>query len=135
MSDKSGDNRRKFTSYLQLDSESDREALAVVETISQRVRGDFLRNAIISAAALHQLGPRLPTMLAALFNGKMTSDQLVSLNSPITDWRPSIADIRDVIASIPNLPMDIEPVRSDYKLPPQEENQLDKVRVKLGKLL
>lgn len=135
MSDKSGDNRRKFTSYLQLDNESDREALAVIETISQRVRGDFLRNAIISAAALHQLDPRLPTMLATLFNGKLTSDQLVTLISQTTDWKPSTADIKEVIALLPMSSAVEESVKSGSSVPKKEESPLDKVRGKLNKLL
>lgn len=135
MSDKSGDNRRKFTSYLQLDNESDREALAVIETISQRVRGDFLRNAIISAAALHQLDPRLPTMLATLFNGKLSSDQLVTLISQTTDWKPSTADIKEVISLLPMVPGMEGSVKADAPMPIAKENPLDKVRGKLNKLL
>jgi hypothetical protein len=134
VSEKSSDNRRKFTCYLQLDSEADRHALDVVESISQRVRGDFLRNAVITTAALHQLDPRLPVLLATLFNGKLTADQLVNLLTQTTGWKPSQADIRDVIASLGAV--DIAPNEAAaHKEDEPNSDGLENIRKKMDKLI
>ncbi|CAI2019495.1 Plasmid stability protein [Serratia proteamaculans] len=134
MSDNSSDTRRKFTSYLQLDCEADRRALDVVESISQRVRGDFLRNAIITTAALHQLDPRLPVLLATLYNGQLTSEQLVNLVSETTGWKPERAAIRDVIASLSG--DEGRPMKQVDPVPKSDEvSPLDGAREKLGKLV
>ncbi|EKN6178244.1 plasmid partitioning/stability family protein [Yersinia ruckeri] len=134
MSEKSSDNRRKFTCYLQLDSEADRHALDVVESISQRVRGDFLRNAVITTAALHQLDPRLPVLLATLFNGQLTADQLVNLLTQTTGWKPSQADIRDVIASLGAV--DIAPNEAAvHKEDEHNSDGLENIRKKMDKLI
>jgi len=134
VSDNSSDTRRKFTSYLQLDCEADRHALDVVESISQRVRGDFLRNAIITTAALHQLDPRLPVLLATMYNGQLTSEQLVNLFSQTTGWKPDMAAIRDVITALSGEDcrsvVPVEPVQQPSELAP-----LGEARKKLGKLL
>ncbi|CAI1222719.1 Plasmid stability protein [Serratia quinivorans] len=134
MSDNSSDTRRKFTSYLQLDCEADRRALDVVESISQRVRGDFLRNAIITTAALHQLDPRLPVLLATMYNGQLTSEQLVNLVSETTGWKPDRAAIRDVIAALSG--DEYRPMNQVDPVPKSDEvSPLDGAREKLGKLL
>jgi hypothetical protein len=134
VSDNSSDTRRKFTSYLQLDCEADRHALDVVESISQRVRGDFLRNAIITTAALHQLDPRLPVLLATLYNGQLTSEQLVNLVSETTGWKPDRAAIRDVIAALSG--DEVRPMKHVDPVPKSDEmSPLDGAREKLGKLL
>ncbi|MEG9672806.1 plasmid partitioning/stability family protein [Serratia bockelmannii] len=134
MSENSSDTRRKFTSYLQLDCEADRQALNVVESISQRVRGDFLRNAIITTAALHQLDSRLPVLLATMYNGQLTSEQLVNLVSQTTGWKPEMAAIRDVVMALSGdncrLVDSVEPVQQR-----NESGPLDEVRKKLDKLL
>lgn len=134
MSENSSDTRRKFTSYLQLDCEADRQALNVVESISQRVRGDFLRNAIITTAALHQLDSRLPVLLATMYNGQLTSEQLVNLVSQTTGWRPEMAAIRDVVMALSGdncrLVDPVEPVQQR-----SESGPLDEARKKLDKLL
>ncbi|MGP2980342.1 plasmid partitioning/stability family protein [Serratia nevei] len=134
MSENSSDTRRKFTSYLQLDCEADRQALNVVESISQRVRGDFLRNAIITTAALHQLDSRLPVLLATMYNGQLTSEQLVNLVSQTTGWKPEMAAIRDVVMALSadncRLVDPVEPVQQRH-----ESRPLDEARKKLDKLL
>lgn len=93
------DKRRKFTVYLHPDdSNADMQAMDVIESISQRIRGDFLRQSVIAGAALYQIDPRLPVLLASLYDGKMTNDQLVTLISQTTGWKPSQVDIQDVFA-------------------------------------
>lgn len=93
------DKRRKFTVYLHPDdSNADMQAMDVIESISQRIRGDFLRQSVIAGAALYQIDPRLPVLMASLYDGKMTNDQLVTLISQTTGWKPSLVDIQDVFA-------------------------------------
>ncbi|WP_099258405.1 plasmid partitioning/stability family protein [Erwinia amylovora] len=53
--------------------------MEVLESVSQRTRGDFLRTSVISGCALHQIDKRLPLLIATLFNGNMTPSQLVAI--------------------------------------------------------
>lgn len=92
--------RRKFTLYMHPDEETDALGLEVIESVSQRTRGDFLRTAVLAGCALHQIDRRLPVLLANLFDGTMTAGQLVSLIRQTTGWKPDEADIRDVVTAL-----------------------------------
>lgn len=89
--------RRKFSVYMHPDEDIDQRALDVIESVSQRIRGDFLRNSVIAGCALYQIDKRLPGLLAALFNGDFNDEQLVALLRQTTGWKPSEAEIIEVI--------------------------------------
>ncbi|WP_218962488.1 plasmid partitioning/stability family protein, partial [Erwinia amylovora] len=61
------------------DQQADSLAMDVIESVSQRTRGDFLRNAVIAGCALQQIDQRLPVLVATMFDGKMTPGQLVAM--------------------------------------------------------
>ncbi|CAK9887203.1 MAG: hypothetical protein XXXJIFNMEKO3_LKCDNKCA_00151 (plasmid) [Candidatus Erwinia impunctatus] len=92
--------RRKFTLYMHPDEEADALGIAVLESVSQRVRGDFLRTAVLASCALHTIDRRLPVLLASLFDGKMDADQLVGLIRQTTGWKPGMAEIQDVVEAL-----------------------------------
>ncbi|WP_168403375.1 plasmid partitioning/stability family protein [Erwinia amylovora] len=112
--------RRKFTLYMHPDEEPDRLAMEVLESVSQRTRGDFLRTSVISGCALHQIDKRLPLLVATLFNGKMTPSQLVAMIRQTTGWKPDEAEIREVVAAlrvaVPESQKDPSPVEEDRTL-------------------
>lgn len=92
--------RRKFTLYMHPDEMADGLAVDVIESVSQRTRGDFLRNAVIAGCALQQVDKRLPLLIATLFDGNMTAGQLVAMIRQTTGWKPDEAEIRDIVAML-----------------------------------
>lgn len=94
------DKRKKLTVYLHPeDDNQDARAMEIIESVPLRTRGDFFRAAIVGGSALYQLDKRLPYLLAMLFDGQLTADQLVGIIQQTTGWQPSTASIQDVIAA------------------------------------
>lgn len=83
--------------YLHPDDPADVKCREVIESVSQRVRGDFIRQAVIAGCALHTLDPRLPKLLATLFDGSLSDEQLIAMVRQVSGWKPSEADIGDVV--------------------------------------
>ncbi|HEM8293702.1 TPA: plasmid partitioning/stability family protein [Providencia stuartii] len=92
--------RKKFTLYLHPENPADKQALDIIESIPRSARGEFFRHAFICGAALQHLDARLPALLATLFNGALTAEQLVMLISQTTGWKPSQAEIQAVIEAL-----------------------------------
>lgn len=92
--------RKKFTVYLHPDQAADSVSLDIIESVPRNDRGELYRKALISGLALHQLDPRLPGLLALLLDKDFTADSLVGLLSQTTGWKPSQANIRDVLAEL-----------------------------------
>lgn len=127
------DKRRKLGLYLHHDEEADLKSMEVIDSISQRVRGDFLRQCVIAGSALHALDPRIPKLLATLFDGQLTAEQLVSMIRQTTDWRPDEADIRSVVeetlrsADRPTSPLPNPATETPAN---QSESQEEKARIR-----
>lgn len=92
------DERKKLTVYLHPDQVADNVSLDIIDSVPRNDRGDLYRRALISGLALHHLDPRLPGLLAQLLDKSFTADSLVGLISQTTGWKPSQANIRDVLA-------------------------------------
>lgn len=75
-------------------------AMDVIEGVPRRSRGELFRNAFIAGMALQQLDHRLPALLTSFFTEKMSTEQVVGMISQATGWKPSSADIRDVLAEL-----------------------------------
>lgn len=124
--------RKKFTLYLHIDNEADKQAIDVIESVNRKNRGDLFRNAFVAGLALQQLDSRLPTLISALFTDKFSADQLVSLLSQTTGWKPSQADIRSVLAELGadqiSKPTENEKDRGD-------EQALEEVRTKMASIM
>ncbi len=77
--------RRKITAYLHPDDAmADKAAIAALDAMPQRMRGDFYRNALISAVALSQVDARLPAVIAMLFDGQLNARKLLDTIEMIT---------------------------------------------------
>lgn len=92
--------RKKLTVYLHPDQVADNVSLDIIDSVPRNDRGDLYRKALISGLALHHLDPRLPGLLALLLDKSFTADSLVGLLSQTTGWKPSLANIRDVLAEL-----------------------------------
>lgn len=74
--------------------------MEAIESVPRSERGELFRNAFISGMALHQLDPRLPVLLTAILSKEFSADQVVTLLSQTTGWKPSQADIRAVLTEL-----------------------------------
>ncbi|ELE9707425.1 plasmid stability protein [Enterobacter cloacae] len=92
--------RKKLTVYLHPDQVADNVSLDIIDSVPRNDRGDLYRKALISGLALYHLDPRLPGLLALLLDKSFTADSLVGLLSQTTGWKPSQANIRDVLAEL-----------------------------------
>ncbi|EOO1501334.1 plasmid partitioning/stability family protein, partial [Escherichia coli] len=79
---------------------ADFQTLEAIESVPRSERGELFRNAFISGMALHQLDPRLPVLLTAILSEEFSADQVVTLLSQTTGWKPSQADIRTVLTEL-----------------------------------
>ncbi|HHR6503010.1 TPA: plasmid partitioning/stability family protein [Providencia alcalifaciens] len=124
--------RKKFTLYLHPENPADNQALEIIESIPRSARGEFFRHAFICGAALQHLDARLPALLATLFNDKLTAEQLVTLISQTTGWKPSQAEIKAVIQALGvNSTLNENNSTTEIKANPP----LAKVKNKLSKLV
>ncbi|EKC1547946.1 stability protein [Salmonella enterica] len=102
-----------------------------MESVPRSERGELFRNAFISGMALHQLDPRLPVLLTAILSEEFSADQVVTLLSQTTGWKPSQADIRAVLTELGAL-------QSAEKMPPSAtdsvQEAMNDVRLKMQKL-
>lgn len=94
------DERKKLTVYLHPEKEADSVSLDIIESVPRNDRGDLFRKALISGLALHQLDSRLPGLISILLDRNFSADQLVGLLNQTTGWKPTQADIRDVLAGL-----------------------------------
>lgn len=94
------EDRKKFTVYLHPDQAADKLSLDIIESVPRNDRGELYRRALISGLALYQLDSRLPGLLSVLLDRDFTAEQLVGLISQTTGWKPSRADIRDVLTEL-----------------------------------
>nr|WP_240355047.1 plasmid partitioning/stability family protein [Pectobacterium brasiliense] len=86
--------------HLHPDELPDQMALAEIKTVPQKKRGALYREALITGLVLHHLDPRIPAVLAALFTEKVSTNQVVDQIAQITGWKPSRADIRDILREL-----------------------------------
>lgn len=55
---------------------------------------------MITGLIMHQLDERIPAILTALFTRKLNTDEVISQIAQITGWKPSVADLKDVLAAL-----------------------------------
>lgn len=69
----------KYSFYLHPDDRTDMLAAATLETVSQPLRGEFLRTAAAAGSVLYLADNRLPGLVTELFDGRLRYGQLASL--------------------------------------------------------
>lgn len=95
-----GEERKKLSLYLHPEDSADRLALAEIETIPRKNRGELYRQALITGLIMHQLDERIPAILTALFTRKLNTDEVISQIAQITGWKPSVVDLKDILAAL-----------------------------------
>lgn len=94
--------RRRYTLALQDDRSSERVE-AILAGVSSRLRGELLRNLIISGLALHTTAPELPRLLTSLPVPPATADELQSLVRQLAHLAP--AGVSSAAASVQENPV------------------------------
>ncbi|EGG4280394.1 plasmid stability protein [Salmonella enterica] len=128
-----GDERKKFTVYLHPDQAADNMSLDIIDSVPRSERGELYRRAFISGLALHQLDPRIPGLLTVLLDRDFSVDQLVGLLSQTTGWKPSRADIRDILAEL-GAGQATQPPQSEV-IEDEEKQRLELAREKMKKFI
>lgn len=124
--------RKKFTVYLHPDQVADKTSLDIIDSVPRNDRGELYRRALISGLALHQLDTRLPGLLALLLDKDLSADKLVGLLSQTTGWKPSQADIRDVLAELGA--GQLVPAPQTETVEDDEQRRLEEARAKMKSL-
>lgn len=122
--------RKKISLYLHPEECSDRMALNQIDTVSRKKRGELYRQALIAGLVLHQLDQRLPELLTLLFTRTLTPDEVINQVAAMTGWKPSQAQIKDVMAAF-----NMEILKEAPGPKPDEQANVDRVRKKLQGLL
>ena len=71
-----GEERKKLSLYLHPEDTADRLALAEIESIPRKNRGELYRNALITGLIMHQLDERIPAIMTELFTRKLNVDEV-----------------------------------------------------------
>ncbi|MDD7998258.1 plasmid partitioning/stability family protein [Kosakonia radicincitans] len=74
----------KYSFYFHTDDRTDMLAAGTLETVSQPLRGEFIRTASIAGSVLYRADSRLPGLVTELFDGQLRYGQLVSLLAALT---------------------------------------------------
>ncbi|HBW4089507.1 TPA: plasmid stability protein [Klebsiella pneumoniae] len=120
-----GEERKKLSLYLHPEDTADRLALAEIESIPRKNRGELYRNALITGLIMHQLDERIPAILTELFTRKLNADEVINQISQITGWKPSMADIKDVLKALGAL--------QNMDTSSQSEDEVEEVRLKAAR--
>lgn len=85
----------KYTFYLHSDDHIDKNATAVIESISQPMRGDFISTATIAGSVLHCIDVRLPALLADIFDGQLKAGQINCIIAALSGEFSAIRYLQD----------------------------------------
>ena len=127
-----GEERKKLPLYLHPEDTADRLALAEIESIPRKNRGELYRNALITGLIMHQLDERIPAIMTELFTRKLNVDEVINQISQITGWKPSVADIKDVLKALGGLQNTTSPEPSEDD---GEKARLKAARTKMKNLI
>lgn len=127
-----GEERKKLSLYLHPEDTADRLALAEIESVPRKNRGELYRQALITGLIMHQLDERIPAILTALFTRKLNADEVISQISQITGWKPSVADLKDVLMAFGGLQKSASPEPSEDD---GEKVRLNAARTKMQNLI
>ncbi|STG25739.1 stable plasmid inheritance protein [Escherichia coli] len=107
-------------------------ALAEIETVPRKKRGELYRQALITGLIMHQLDERIPAVLTALFTRELNADEVISQIARITGWKPSSGDLKEVLKALGGLQSTVSPEHSQDD---GEQARLKAARVKMQNLI
>lgn len=80
----------KYSFYLHTDDRTDMLAAGTLETVSQPLRGEFIRTAAIAGSVLYRADNRLPALVTEVFDGQLRYGQMASLLAALSGQYDSV---------------------------------------------
>ena len=85
----------QYSFYLHSDNYTDIAAMATISTISQPLRGDFIRTAATAGAVMYQTDARLPALLPVFFDGQLSAIRLSAVMALVSGTWSSLSGLPD----------------------------------------
>ncbi|WP_369064336.1 plasmid partitioning/stability family protein [Enterobacter sp. MALB-1] len=85
----------QYSIYLHSDDRTDIAAMATISTISQPLRGDFIRTAATAGAVVYQADARLPALIPVLFDGQLSAIRLCAVMALVSGTWSSLSGLPD----------------------------------------
>lgn len=103
--------------------------MATISTISQPLRGDFIRTAATAGAVMYQTDARLPALIPVFFDGHLSAIRLCAVMAPRIRHRSSPQDSDEPDGGVAALAMspETEYQRRRYTLTLQDDRSSERV--------
>lgn len=85
----------QYSFYLHSDDRTDIAAMATISTISQPLRGDFIRTAATAGAVMYQTDARLPALIPVFFDGHLSAIRLCAVMALVAGTWSSLSGLPD----------------------------------------
>lgn len=85
----------QYSFYLHSDDRTDIASMATISTISQPLRGDFIRTAATAGAVMYQTDARLPALISVLFDGQLSAIRLCAVMALVSGTWSSLSGLPD----------------------------------------
>lgn len=85
----------KYSFYLHTDDRADIAAMATISTISQPLRGEFIRTVATAGAVVYRTDARLPELIPVFFDGQFSVVRLYALMAVVSGACASLAGLPD----------------------------------------
>lgn len=120
----------QYSFYLHSDDRTDIAAMATISTISQPLRGDFIRTAASAGAVLYQTDARLPVLIPVFFHGNLSAIRLYAVMALVSGSWSSLTGLPDEhdggVAALA-MPPETEYQRRRYTLTLQDDRSSERV--------
>jgi hypothetical protein len=109
----------QYSFYLHSDDRTDIAAMATISTISQPLRGEFIRTAATAGAVVYQTDARLPALIPVFFAGQLSAVRLCAVMALVSGTWSSLTGLPD------------EPENGEAALPVSPETEYQRRRYTL----
>lgn len=85
----------QYSFYLHNDDRTDIAAMATISTISQPLRGEFIRTAAAAGAVAYRADARLPALIPVFFDGQLSAARLCALMALVSGTWSALSGLPD----------------------------------------
>lgn len=120
----------QYSIYLHSDDRTDIAAMSTISTISQPLRGEFIRTVATAGAVVYRTDPRLPELIPVFFDGQLSAIRLCAVMALVTGaWSTlsGLPDISDAGLSVLTLTAESESKRRRYTLALQDDRSGERI--------
>ncbi|WP_370967970.1 plasmid partitioning/stability family protein [Enterobacter wuhouensis] len=120
----------QYSFYLHSDDRTDIAAMVTISTISQPLRGDFIRTVTTAGAVVYLTDTRLPALIPVFFDGQLSAGRLYGLMALVSGRWSSLSvlpDEPDAGMKALMVPPETESRRRRYTLALQDDRSSERV--------